>query len=451
MEIKHETSTIRCCRTKNTIDLFFSWYIACRLNRMRLLEVVSVPSFPSIPARTSKRRSCLIVRVFRVVFLLPIVVSLQSIIAPCKRGRFSEMKQWNGVRHPMTDAALFALSLRNELDYEEASDVVEVVSQNNIGANHHAMSVGFPSSATFPDPPVPSVARNLPRHIAFVCDGNTRWASARNLPASMGHAAGANRTYELIRYFQSYASSGNPSGSSITHVTFYAFSTENWNRPSAEIREIFTVIERTARLWFSTLRKDSGDDSAVTEKSHIIFKTIGDLYDGRIPKSLRESLLQLEDRTQEIAARITAKYWDDHNQSNTVDESPPSFLTICVAINYGGRQDIVSASKRLIRKMLGEKQKFSTKEDFVPTITEDDVEGLFNEASLATCLDTASLPDPDLLVRTSGESRLSNFLLWNVAYTELYFSDTLWPDFDGAAIGKALRWYSQRERRFGRH
>lgn len=416
---------------------------------MRLFELSTSIRFPRIPARSLKRRKNLILIALTVGQFLQLIAPLRSISTPYQRINGYRMGRSNDFCRKIAHASPLAVSLEKD----SGCDPSDVMDSPRLSKKHHGILINMPSSVTDDDTSenylnvssISSAVRKLPRHVAFVCDGNTRWAASRNLPASMGHAAGANRTYEIIRYLQSYSPSlsssafpENPNtGGRITHATFYAFSTENWNRPSSEIREIFTVIERTAQHWYSSL----SSKREVEKECHIVFKTIGDLYDVRIPKSLRSSLLRLEDRTQEIATRATSRFWNTRDQSSSADHSPPSLLTICVAINYGGRQDIVTASKRLLQKLLREK----------PAITEEDVDGMFNETSLSSCLDTASIPDPDLLIRTSGESRLSNFLLWNMAYTELYFTDSLWPDFDGAAIEQALCWYSQRERRYGKH
>jgi undecaprenyl diphosphate synthase len=235
-----------------------------------------------------------------------------------------------------------------------------------------------------------------PCHIAFVCDGNSRWAAARNLPAAVGHTAGAERLVQVLRILQ------NTPG--VEYCTMFGFSTENWKRPPNEIHDIFTVMERTARCFAATLLLEN-----------VIFKVVGDLDDERIPSSLRDILKQLEQSTLE-----------GHKGDNVV--------TLCLAINYGGRQDILNASKRLARLVSEGKL---------------NLEDGFSEELFASCLDTANIPDPDLIVRTSGENRLSNFLLWNAAYAELYFTSKLWPDFDSDSVDDALDWYSTRERRFG--
>ena len=165
-------------------------------------------------------------------------------------------------------------------------------------------------------------------------------------------------------------------------------------------------MEQAARFFYNTLLDEN-----------LIFKVIGDLDDKRIPVGLREILQQLERATR-------AKYAED---------ATGNVVTLCLAINYGGRQDIVNASKRLAMCIAD------------GTVDPESV----SEASFAAYLDTAGVPDPDLLIRTSGENRLSNFMLWNAAYAELYFTDTLWPDFDADSLQAAFDWYAQRQRRFG--
>lgn len=182
--------------------------------------------------------------------------------------------------------------------------------------------------------------------------------------------------------------------------TFYGFSTENWKRTPEEIRDILYVMEQTARKFYGR---------AIAE--HVRVKILGDLEDPRIPDGLREILQKLEQDTFEL----------------------PSTLTVCIAINYGGRQDILNASLKMA-------QAIADGELNADEVTEDDFSSL---------LFTSDIPDPDLMIRTGGEKRLSNFLLWNCAYSELYFSPDLWPDFDEASIAEALEWYSTRSRRFG--
>lgn len=229
----------------------------------------------------------------------------------------------------------------------------------------------------------------VPRHVALICDGNSRWAKARRLPISVGHLAGADR---LIDSIQTLKRAG------VQCITFYGFSTENWKRPPQEIEDILSVMEHTARNFYS---------KALEENVRV--KILGDLQDERIPNGLRGILSKLE--------RDTCQ--------NTV--------TVCIAVNYGGRQDILHASLRLAEAISsGQIQGENVTEDY-----------------FSSFLCTSDVPNPDLMIRTGGEKRLSNFLLWNSAYSELYFSDVLWPDFDEIFVMEALEWYSTRSRRFG--
>jgi undecaprenyl diphosphate synthase len=236
-----------------------------------------------------------------------------------------------------------------------------------------------------------------PRHVAFICDGNSRWAEARGLPASIGHAAGADRLVECV---QSLRQEG------VEYCTMYGFSTENWKRSDREIRDILTVIEQTANA-FKTW--------AMNE--HVCVKILGNMNDPRIPRSLHDALISLEHDTYSSAA------------ARSVDGR----MTICLAINYGGRQDIVNASLQLAKAI--------SAGDIDPSDVSENDFGRF--------LYTADIPDPDFVIRTGGDQRLSNFLLWNLAYAELYFTDVLWPDLDRTELIKALTWFSSRSRRFG--
>ena len=245
-----------------------------------------------------------------------------------------------------------------------------------------------------------SSLRQIPRHVAFICDGNSRWAQHHQVSTAQGHWKGADRLVELVETLKE---------DGISYCTLYGFSTENWKRPSQEIQEIFAVIEHTARTLLPRLMQDS---------SSIQLRILGDLQDERIPLGVRKILQELQ--------KMTGK------QSNTSDESDDKSLTVCLAINYGGRQDILQATQKLAAAILaGEIQ--------------DDI----TDATLASYLSTSGIPDPDMIVRTSGEHRLSNFLLWNAAYSELYMTDVLWPDFDVQCWQEALLWYQQRHRRFG--
>jgi len=242
-------------------------------------------------------------------------------------------------------------------------------------------------------------SRLIPQHVAFICDGNSRWARRLGLPAIVGHAAGADRFVNVVL----------PSVQKhrIKYCTLYGFSTENWKRSEREIREIFTIMEQTAKQMYNRLMKDN---------ENIRIRVLGDLDDDRIPETLRDILYKLQAETNRLCG------------------SSEQSLTLCLAINYGGRRDILNAARKLVEAA-------STGE--VVDIDQ------FTEEDFSSLLCTDGLPDPDLIVRTSGEYRLSNFLLWNAAYSELYFTETLWPDFDHDSMKKALDWYSLRKRRFG--
>jgi undecaprenyl diphosphate synthase len=228
--------------------------------------------------------------------------------------------------------------------------------------------------------------RAVPRHIAIIMDGNGRWAKQRLLPRVAGHRRGVETVREVIR---SCAEQG------VEFLTLFAFSSENWRRPADEVGFLMQLFVRALEQEVAKLHENA-----------IRFKVIGDItgFEPRIVQLIRE------------AETLTA--------GNTR-------LTLTVAANYGGRWDIAQAVQKLLHgnpeAALG----------FAP----DD---------LTPYLSMAYAPEPDLFIRTGGEQRISNFLLWQLAYTELYFTDTLWPDFDRAAFEASIRSYQGRERRFGR-
>jgi undecaprenyl diphosphate synthase len=229
---------------------------------------------------------------------------------------------------------------------------------------------------------------SLPQHIAVIMDGNGRWAKSRFLPRIMGHKTGVKRVKELVRY---------TSDLGIKVLTLYAFSTENWRRPSDEVSFLM-------KLMHSALRKEMAE----LHRERVQFKVIGDV-----------SVLNPE--LQKILAE--AQTLMCANQG----------LKLRVAINYGARAEIMQAVKLLLKQVLSE--------HLNPDV--------IDEHSLSRFLYTHDVPDPDLLIRTGGESRISNFLLWQLAYAELYFVDTLFPDFKVTELDKALQWFRTRERRFG--
>jgi undecaprenyl diphosphate synthase len=229
----------------------------------------------------------------------------------------------------------------------------------------------------------------LPRHIAVIMDGNGRWARQRGLPRIAGHRQGAKTLKELLRCCKDWG---------IGILTVYAFSTENWCRPTEEVNFLMLLFERLLRREMAEMQREG-----------VRISFMGDL--SALPKTLQQEM--------ERAIVATAK-----NQA----------IQFNIAVNYGSRAEITQVCRQVAEQVQrGE-------------LNPADV----SEALIAQNLNASPLPDPDLLIRTSGEMRLSNFLLWQLAYTELYFTDTLWPAFDRAAFHQALLNYQGRDRRFGR-
>ncbi len=220
------------------------------------------------------------------------------------------------------------------------------------------------------------------KHIAFIMDGNGRWAERRGMPRRFGHRYGAEAFRRIVRYCGDIG---------IKYVTVYAFSTENWSRPEKEVQSIMKLLDKYL---------DECEKSA--KEYDIRMKFIGDI--SGLEPSLAEKARMLEEETKDNA------------------------LTLCLAINYGGKDEIVSACNKLIA---------SGKIN----ITAEDI---------ASELYTAGIPDPDLIVRTAGEMRLSNFLMWQSAYSEFYFTDTLWPDMSQDDIDEAVKAFYNRQRRYGK-
>ena len=228
----------------------------------------------------------------------------------------------------------------------------------------------------------------IPAHVAIIMDGNGRWAKKRGLPRTAGHKKGAEVVEQILE---------DADHMGIRYLTVYAFSTENWLRPAMEVKALMNLL-RTYMI--SSMEKCA--------KNNVSVRVIGDRT--KLSADLQESIGNLEEATK----------------NNTG-------MHFQIAINYGGRDEIVRAVKKLVGKAkAGE-------------IDEEDV----TEALIADCLDTAGLPDPDLLIRTCGEQRISNFLIWEGAYTEYYFTDTAWPDFTKEELEKAIEAYNHRERRYG--
>ena len=236
----------------------------------------------------------------------------------------------------------------------------------------------------------------------------------------------------------------------IQYCTLFAFSTENWSRPSYEINAIFALIERISRRYRTTATNKS---SLAFHDGKVRFHLLGNIEDNRIPSSTREELYELV-RCSNIACdnrneRRRRKKSDGNNiVIDDTDDIPT--LTICLAINYGGRADIVRAATEYAQSIIDAASSFPTTHANTTTILPPIINNnSMDENEITKRLCTANIPNVDLIVRTGGECRLSNFFLWESAYAELYFCDTLWPDFGDDALHEALDWYSNRERRFG--
>ena len=229
----------------------------------------------------------------------------------------------------------------------------------------------------------------LPQHVAVIMDGNGRWAKQRGLPRIEGHRRGANTLKQMLRYCKDLE---------IKTLTAYAFSTENWGRPTTEVSFLMGLFERL-------LQKELKE----MEAEAVCINFIGDLTP--LPPSLQQQIRHSIERTK-------------NNQG----------VFFNVAINYGSRHEMIKACQTVAKKVQqGE-------------LSADEID----EDTISQHLYTAASPDPDLLIRTSGEMRLSNFLLWQLAYTEIYVTDTLWPDFDDRQFNRALMSFQQRDRRFGK-
>ncbi len=239
------------------------------------------------------------------------------------------------------------------------------------------------------NPSNPSLADSAPRHVAIIMDGNGRWARQRMLPRFAGHRAGMEAVRETIKYCLDCG---------IEVLTLFAFSSENWQRPQEEVGALMN-------LFMTALEKEV---SKLHEKG-VRLRIVGD--HGAFHEELRRRI--------EEAERLTAD-----NRA----------MTLNIAANYGGRWDIVQASRQLAEAVAA--GEMSAEE--------------LDEAAISDRLCFAGLPEPDLFIRTGGEQRISNFLLWQLAYTELYFTPKLWPEFDRAQLDEALASYRSRQRRFGR-
>ncbi len=244
------------------------------------------------------------------------------------------------------------------------------------------------TSETPPESRYPLDASRLPRHVAIIMDGNGRWAQRRGLRRVQGHRAGAESVRVVVRQARKVG---------ISYLTLYAFSEENWQRPASEIRALMALLSRYLHRELKEMQ-DNG----------IAFRAIGNL--SRLPQEVQRQLAKTAEAT-----------------------APGTQMVLTLALSYGARSEIVAAAQAIAREVAAGR--------LSPADIDHDL--------FARHLFTADMPDPDLLIRTSGEFRLSNFLLWQSAYTELYFTDTLWPDFREEEFLKALWEYQQRNRRFG--
>ena len=226
-----------------------------------------------------------------------------------------------------------------------------------------------------------------PRHIAIILDGNGRWAKKRGLPRTAGHAVGSETFRKIATYCKNIG---------VEYLTVYAFSTENWSRPAEEVGTIMKLLGKYLNEAIDTMERD-----------HIKMKIFGDV------SALPEELRKLVEKTDEISARY------DGFQAN-------------ICLNYGGRDEIVNAARRYAKELAEGK----------------DV-GELTEEKLSSYMYSAGIPDPDLLIRPGGEQRISNFLLWQCAYAEFYFTDVLWPDFTPEELDKAIAEFHRRDRRYG--
>lgn len=227
----------------------------------------------------------------------------------------------------------------------------------------------------------------IPAHIAIIMDGNGRWAKARGMNRSMGHQQGVVAVREITTAC---------SNMGVKFLTLYTFSTENWNRPADEVAALMSLI-------LTSLEEE------LFMNNNVRLRIIGDL--SRVPEVVRESILGLQERT-----------------------SVNTGMTMVIALSYSSRWEITNTVRQLADEV---KQGKLQPEDIT-------------EQTISSHLSTNFMPDPDLLIRTGGEVRLSNYLLWQCAYTEFYFCDTFWPDFHEADLCKAIEWFQNRERRYGK-
>lgn len=228
----------------------------------------------------------------------------------------------------------------------------------------------------------------IPNHVAIILDGNGRWAKKKGMPRNYGHTAGAKNVETVCQAADELG---------IRYLTLYAFSTENWNRPQSEVDALMKLLETYLKNCIRT-----------AEKNHMRVRVIGEI--GRLSEKFQKRIRELE----EASAKNTG-------------------LNLTIAINYGSRDEMIRGMRHMVSDVCEGK------------ISQDSID----ERVFSGYLDTRELPDPDLLIRTSGEQRLSNFLLWQLAYAEFYFTEVPWPDFHKKELELAVEAYNKRDRRFG--
>lgn len=228
---------------------------------------------------------------------------------------------------------------------------------------------------------------NIPQHIAIIMDGNGRWAAEKGKPRSFGHQAGVDTVRRITAECTRLG---------VKYLTLYTFSTENWNRPATEVAALMGLVLTSL-------------EDEIFMKNNVRFRVIGDLK--RLPEEVRQKLHETE----------------EHTAANTA-------MTMVIALSYSSRWEIIEATRQIANEVKA------------GTLNPADI----NEDTIAQHMATAFMPDPDLLIRTGGEERISNYLLWQIAYSELYFCDTFWPDFSEEELQRAIANYQQRQRRFGK-
>ena len=228
---------------------------------------------------------------------------------------------------------------------------------------------------------------NIPQHIAIIMDGNGRWAAEKGKPRSFGHQAGVDTVRRITAECTRLG---------VKYLTLYTFSTENWNRPATEVAALMGLVLTSL-------------EDEIFMKNNVRFRVIGDLK--RLPEEVRLKLHETE----------------EHTAANTA-------MTMVIALSYSSRWEITKATRQIANEVKA------------GTLNPADI----NEDTIAQHMATAFMPDPDLLIRTGGEERISNYLLWQIAYSELYFCDTFWPDFSEEELQRAIANYQQRQRRFGK-